>query len=220
MTLDATGPAWKLYAETPGRRSAQLLGDLLALGLVVLAIRAGQIVRTRVGELAAPGWELEQAGTRVHDSLAATGAEISAVPGVGDARRQPLDAIAATGGSIATVGRAQQSLVGQLATPLAVLVVLVGLLLVARWLVARVRWARAAREARRMARSQAGIRLLALRALTSRPVDTVAAVHHDPVTAWREGDPEVTATLAGVELRALGLRVPRWLGEDAAQPAP
>jgi len=74
---------------------------------------------------------------------------------------------------------------------------------------------RAVREACRMATSQAGVRLLALRALTSRSVDSLTAVHPDPATAWREGDADATAELAEVQLRALGLRAPSWRGRDA-----
>lgn len=66
-----------------------------------------------------------------------------------------------------------------------------------------------------MATSQAGICLLALRALTHRPSTALAAVHPDPAAAWRDGDPDVTARLADVALRALGLCTPStWVGHD------
>lgn len=39
--------------------------------------------------------------------------------------------------------------------------------------------------------------------------DTVKLYSADPVAAWRDGDTDVIAQLAGLELRATGLKPPR-----------
>jgi hypothetical protein len=74
------------------------------------------------------------------------------------------------------------------------------------WLPLRVRYAR-------MARSAAAVRavdtdLLALRAMTRRPVHRLLRVSPDPAAAWRRGDAEAIHGLAALELRSLGLRAP------------
>ncbi len=53
-----------LYAQTPGRRARQLIGDLLVLGWVVLWVRAGLWVHEVVGRLAAPDARSRTPGRR------------------------------------------------------------------------------------------------------------------------------------------------------------
>jgi hypothetical protein len=74
------------------------------------------------------------------------------------------------------------------------------------WLRARWRYARRAGSAVVLLRRPGGQRLLALRALARRPTGRLIAVHDDPIGAWFAGDPQVTAALAALELRSLGVR--------------
>jgi hypothetical protein len=60
-----------------------------------------------------------------------------------------------------------------------------------------------------MAKAPAGLELLALRALTTRPLHELAAVAPDPLQAWRTADPDVVRALARLELAAVGVRPPR-----------
>jgi hypothetical protein len=75
----------------------------------------------------------------------------------------------------------------------------------ALWLPPRLRWARAAGAAK-VLRSTGDLELLALRALARRPLPELAGLGPQPLRRLLAGDPEVTAALAGSELRALGLR--------------
>ena len=51
--------------------------------------------------------------------------------------------------------------------------------------------------------------LLALRAMTNRPVRRLLRVSPDPAAAWRRDDREVVHALAALELRSLGMKAPR-----------
>ena len=59
----AKGVPMQLYAERPIRRTAQLVSDLLALLLVILAVWLGTSVYDEVMKLRAPGDGLVDAGT-------------------------------------------------------------------------------------------------------------------------------------------------------------
>ena len=51
----------------------------------------------------------------------------------------------------------------------------------------------------------AGQQLLALRALTNRPLGKLTAISPDPAGAWRHADPAVIGGLAALELHSAGL---------------
>jgi hypothetical protein len=44
--------------------------------------------------------------------------------------------------------------------------------------------------------------------MANQPMNRLAKISDDPVAAWREGDSEVIARLADLELRSTGLRAP------------
>jgi len=77
------------------------------------------------------------------------------------------------------------------------------------WLFLRVRFFRRKWTALALASTPAGEQLLALRALANRPLAKLAAIHGDPVGAWRVQDPGAIHGLAALELRAAGVRTRR-----------
>lgn len=194
-----------LYADRTGRRVAQLLGDLAALAWTVLWVRLGFAVHDAVGALAAPGRGMEDAGGVLERNLRSAGEKAAGVPVVGDDLREPFDAAAGAGRSLAEAGRDQQALTADVALLLGVVTVVVPLTLALWWLARRIRWAREATAARRLLAGGADAGLFALRALAGRPLHRLRAVAADPVAGWREGDPEVVAALAALELRRLGV---------------
>ena len=198
-----------LYAQTPWRRARQLLGDLLVLGWVVLWVRVGQWVYDVVGQLAAPGRTLEDAGSSLAESLTSAGDTVARVPLIGDDVRAPFTAAGGAADSIAAAGVEVQEGVHQMALLLGLTVAAVPILLVAGvWLVVRARFVSRARAAGRILDSAADLDLFALRALATQPVRALARVSDDPANAWRRRDPEVVRSLAALELRSLGLREP------------
>lgn len=198
-----------LYAQTPWRRARQIVADLLVIGWVVLWVRVGLAVHDVVGRLAAPGRTLEDAGSSLSDGLGSAGETVARVPVIGDDVREPFTAAGGAADSIARAGVEVQDGVAQLALVLGVTIAAVPILLVvAVWLLVRVRFARRARAAGRILDSAADLNLFALRALATQPVRVLAGVSDDPADAWRRGDPEVVHALAALELRSLGLRPP------------
>jgi hypothetical protein len=77
------------------------------------------------------------------------------------------------------------------------------------WVPRRIRFARRARAAQKFIDNAADLDLFALRAMANQPMHKLAKISDDPVTAWRDGDAEVIAQLAGLELRTTGLKPPR-----------
>ncbi|ROO61710.1 hypothetical protein EDC02_3660 [Micromonospora sp. Llam0] len=197
----------QIYADRFPRAARQLATDLIVVVWVYLWIRAATWLHDRVGELAGAGRTLENAGTGLADNLADVGGRVGRVPLVGDELTGPFEQAAGAARSVAAAGQEQQDLVGELALVLAatMLVFPLGLVLFG-WLPLRVRWIRRASAAARLRGVPAGSDLLALRALTTRPLGTIAALGPDVAAGWRRGDPAVTDALAELELRALGLR--------------
>ena len=203
-----------LYAQTPWRRTFQIAGDLLVAAWIVLWVRAGLWVHEVVGQLAAPGRTLENAGTSLSESLTSAGDTVARVPLVGDDVRAPFTAASGAAGSIADAGVEVQEGVHQMALLLGLTVAAVPILLVAGvWLVVRARFVSRARAAGRILDSAADLDLFALRALATQPVRALARVSDDPANAWRRRDPEVVRSLAALELRSLGLREPSAAGD-------
>jgi hypothetical protein len=206
----------KLYADTPGRRTRQLVADLLVAAWTAGWVWLALTVHDLVSRLAAPGRGLETAGENLEGSLREAGDRAGGVPLVGDRLREALERASASGEALADAGRAEQEAVASLALLLAVALALVPVTFVlVTWLFFRVRWVREATAARRLLRAGAAPvlegagaaqDLLALRALARQPMRRLVKVDPDPAEAWRRGDAEVVDALATLELRGLGLR--------------
>jgi hypothetical protein len=74
------------YAETSGLRTRQVLADVV-VALWALLWLAGRAVHQAVQRLAAPGVELEQAGSGLSAGLRDAGGRIDDVPGIGGGLR-------------------------------------------------------------------------------------------------------------------------------------
>ena len=197
----------KLYADRLPVAIRQLLTDLFVVLWVYLWIRAGIWAHDMVLKLGVPGEKLQGAGTGIADNLAEAGGKVGRVPLVGDELTAPFTKAAEAARSLADAGREQQDLVGDLALALSLglLVFPLGLVLFG-WLPWRVGWMRRAGAAAALRAAPAGRDLLALRALTTRPLRDLAKVGPDVAEAWRRGDDSTVDALAALELRGLGLR--------------
>ena len=192
------------YAETPALRARQLLIDLLVAVWVIVWVRLGQAVHEAVGQLAAPGRELQEAGNGLSDGLSAAARRADDVPRVGDELSAPLEAAAGAGEALARAGVAQQDAVQVLALVLALLLAGVPIAwALQRWLPRRVAFARSHRAAVEL---RDDVELWALRAALHRPLRELARLGPDPVGRWRRGEPGAAEALARLERRAHGLR--------------
>ncbi|GGV32923.1 hypothetical protein GCM10010277_17720 [Streptomyces longisporoflavus] len=188
------------YAQNPGRRTRQLLGDGAVLLWTALWTAAAVVAYRLACLLTRPAPELP-------------------APPLGDPSRLPLvgdrvDSALRLAADFAGAGDPVTVRAAVVVGAVVVFLVPVGLVLNS-WLPRRLRWVRQAAAARDLAASSDGRELLALRALL-RPLDEVARTAYELPDAtagslaegWRGGDPEIIDALAEAELVRLGLRIP------------
>ncbi|GMA39647.1 hypothetical protein GCM10025883_16920 [Mobilicoccus caccae] len=198
-----------MYALTPARRSAQILGDLTVLLWCAAWIWAATIVHDLVLKLAEPAQRLQVAAGEFTSAMTDAGTSVSRIPLAGDELQGTFGRIAAVGVEADAAGVRFEQTVQHLGLALALVVALAPALgLGVPWLVMRTRFARRASAARRFLDSEADLDLFALRAMSRQPLPKLAAISADPVSAWRRGDTEVVHALAELELRSVGLRPP------------
>src|SRR5262245_61121534 len=104
-----------LYADTPGRRTAQLVADLLFVLWVVLWVWVGNAVHDSTMALAAPGYRTAEAATSMSGGLTDAGDSLRGLPVVGDDVAVPFDRAAEASDSLAEAGRDQVDAVEKLA---------------------------------------------------------------------------------------------------------
>ncbi|MCX5231180.1 hypothetical protein [Streptomyces sp. NBC_00233] len=199
----------RLYAQTPTRRTLQVLVDLIAVALIAVAVWAALVVRETIMLLAEPGRRVESSGDRLAEELGNAGDAASGVPLIGGVLKKPLEAAADAGSGFSDAGVSLQETVSQVAnvitTALIVIPVFFVLLL---WLPPRLLWIRRSSTLRRLAEAPGGADLLALRTLTGSP-GALAKLPVPPdgwADAWRQGDQEAIADLSAVALKHVGLR--------------
>ncbi|MDV3222309.1 hypothetical protein [Intrasporangium sp.] len=199
----------KLYADTPARRTRQLLGDVLVLLWVATWVWVGRGVYDTVLRLQAPADSLTAAGDSVHGALTGAGDQAARIPAVGDDLEAWLDRAAGSGTSLRSAGTSMSSTVEAVALWLGLITALVPVVIVAGlWLWVRVRFVRRATTAQRFIDSSDDLDLFALRALANQPMTALARVSADPAGDWRRRDPTIIRALATLELHDEGLRPP------------
>ncbi len=203
------GHIMRIYAQTPARRTRQIVADLLALAVIAVSVWFALLVHDAIMLLAGPGRAAESAGDRLAGGLESAGNAASRVPLVGDTLKKPLLSAAGAGTDLSQAGVSAQHSVSHLAFLVAVVLVVVPVLLVLLvWLPPRLRWVRATAGARRLLVGPGGADLFALRALTGplRDLPTARVPAGGFADAWRRGDQAAIEDLCRVGLKQLGLR--------------
>lgn len=197
----------QIYSEVPAARARQVLGDVVAVAVVVLAVVAGVAVAGAISALAEVGRTVERAGAGLEGTLADAAEALDGLPLVGGSASAPFTSASGAGATLVDAGRQQQELVGQLALVAGLAVALVPVLVVLRsWGARRLAFVRRARDVRALAAGPGGDDLLALRALAGQEARVLRSVADDPVGGWRRGDPATVRALADLALRDAGLR--------------
>lgn len=197
----------KPYADSPGRRTAQIVGDLLVVAWIVLWIRVGNAVHDGTMALAAPGRQTDESASAMAGQLRDAGGRLGETPLVGDELATPFDRAADASEGIASAGRASVEAVEQLAVVLGLAIALIPILVIlAVHLPRRWRFVREATAGARFIDSADDLDLFALRALAHQPMRVLARVSDDPAGDWRRKDPDVVRRLAEIELEDVGLR--------------
>lgn len=196
----------QLYADYPARAMRQIAWDAGALltigGVIALATWVGD----RINDLKGFGLRMESAGQDFKETMDAAGETLAGVPLIGDDIAAPFGRAAAVGSSLRQAGIDQQQQVGDLAVMVAFgIAVLPILAVIVMWLVPRIRFAMRASAAGRLARSEAAVDLLALRALLTAPPEALLSALPRPAEAWRLQEPAALQRLAAIELRRSGV---------------
>lgn len=195
------------YADNPGRRARQVVGDLLVVAVLVLAGWIAVQVHDAVEALAAPGDQLAAAGAGLRDNLIEAGDVAGDLPLVGEQLQAAIAQAGEAAASVEDSGRRQADAARSAADWIGWAVFLLpSLALLAAWLPRRLAYALIAGRTRRLAASVEGADLLALRALTRQPLRRLQSVSRAPAQEWRRGDAGTIALLARLELDDLGLR--------------
>lgn len=203
----------KLYADSPARRTRQVVADLVLVAWLVLWVWAGNAVHDATVELAGPGRQTESSASSMAEQLRDAGERLGGAPLVGDELAVPFDKAADASDGLASAGRDTADAVERLALLLGLAVALIPVLVAcALHLPARWRFVREASAGARFIDAQDDLDLFALRALAHQPMHVLARVSDDPAGAWRARDPEVVRALAALELADVGLRPPELPG--------
>jgi hypothetical protein len=198
----------KIYSDFAGRRTRQIIADVFALGAIALWVWFGYTVFTLINNLAVFGVQMEDAGAGFRETMTEVGETLGGVPLIGPGIRLPFDGASAAGATLEEAGQAQQDAVLQLATTLGIgTAALPVLMILIVWLVPRILFIRRAGRAKAVVTADAGLDLLALRALTTQKLSAITKIDADALGAWRRGEPEVVRRLAQLELRSSGVRL-------------
>ncbi len=198
----------KIYSDFPLQRTRQIVADLVALAVIGCGVWLGAAVGAAIATLAEAGRQLESAGAGFRSAMSDAGSALGQVPLIGTAIRVPFDAAGSTGGALEDAGQTTQSFIETTATIVGLVVAGVIVLCVCWfWIGRRIRFARRATEASRLADLVDGADILALRALMNGSARDLARVGDHPVEAWRLGNRNVIAMLAQLELREAGVRL-------------
>ena len=207
----------KMYADTPARRTRQLVADLLVLLWAVFWCWAGWSVHETTQELARPAERTQAAATGLSTSLSDTGDSLGDIPLIGSSASQPLDEAAGYADELAAASGRGIEAVNGLALRLGLAIALTPVLIVLFfYLPPRIAIVRNATAGQRFVDSTEDLDLFAMRALANQPLHLLARISPDPAGAWRAKDPVVVTQLAALEMHDVGLRPPPWLSGGPA----
>ena len=187
-----------------------MLADLAVLCWTVLWVLIGRSVHDSTIERFSPAGRLVETGDRINSGVAGADGQLSDLPMVGDSLSGVLDGLMGLGDPVSQSGRdlleSGESLADMLWLTVSGGPILTALLV---WLPFRLHFVwRSAALASQLRTVEDAESLLALRALTSQPLGTLARIDADPLAAWRRGDEDVVRALARTEARSMGVRLP------------
>jgi len=197
------------YADIPARRARQLAGDLWFVGWTILWIWVAFKLHDLVMNLAGPGLAISEGATSLATSIDSAGESVGGVPLIGDTLAGPFAGMSDAATAIASAGAAEADAISKLALFLSVALAFLAIVSFAVfWVPIRVAFIRRATAARQFVDADEDLDLFALRAMARQPLHVLARISDDPAGAWRRGDAAVIHALAGLELRAEGLKPP------------
>jgi len=196
----------KFYADSPRRRMAQILGDLVFVAFCAASVWVALQIYDHMMAFQEPSANIGDSGGDLAGSLKDAGDAISGIPLVPDSAGDALKDGAVASQTISEAGTTSADAIPGLARWLAIgLGSMAVLLACSIHLPGRFRFVRDATSGRKYLDGHEDVDLFALRALVRQPLHVLAELSDDPAGDWREGDPELVTKLAFLELRASGL---------------
>lgn len=194
----------KLYAETPRKRTRQIIQDAILLGWILIWAMFGMVAHDVVAKLAEPAASVARNSDSLSDSLQEISDKVDGVPVVGGALEEPFSSSSRAAAAVARESREQRELFLTAALWIGLFIavgpIALSLLL---YLPFRIRWVRQATAADRIRLDADDLYLFALRAVANRPFTELRKATPDPGAALAAGD---YAALARLELEQLGLK--------------
>lgn len=194
----------KIYAETPRKRTRQIIQDAILLGWILMWVLFGSVAHDVVAKLAEPAASVARNSDSLSDSLAEISDQVDGVPVVGGALEEPFSSSSRAAAAVARESREQRDLFLSAALWIGLFIavgpIALSLLL---YLPFRIRWVRQATAADRIRLDADDLYLFALRAVANRPFTELRKATPDPGAALAAGD---YAALARLELEQLGLK--------------
>lgn len=199
----------RLYPELRGPRARALVGDLVAIALLLLFAWAGLKVHDAVDRLAVLGEGVQATGGVVQDGFDSAADAVDGTPVVGGEIADGLrSAGEGSGGEVVELGEQGEEGAHDLANVLGfVIFALPSLLVLTRWLPGRIDQVRRLRAASSVLGDQATAerkRLVAMRAAFSLPYGQLLAYTRDPLGDLEDGryDALVAAALEDAGLKS------------------
>ncbi len=173
---------------------------------VLLWVGVGLKLYSSIDDLRAASDSAASSGAGLASRFTAIAQNVRALPLIGGALERPFADAAAASRALQDAGASASSSVHSMAIWSGLLVALLPIIwLAARYVPARIRWVREATAAATMRIDADDLRLFAIRAIATQPLDALQRACPDPGAALAAGD---YAPLAALELRRLGLPVP------------
>ena len=178
--------AIKLYPDVPQRRRSRMVRDAAIVLMLVFLAWMGRQVYVRVDSISVVASGVTTAGESVRGGFSDAAGAVSRIPVVGDRLSEALSSSGeATGGNVASLGEEGEDAIHRTALLVGGLTFLIpALLLLGLTLPERIRGIRRMDEAGRVLRDDGDperVRLLALRAAMSLPVDHLLEYTEDPI---------------------------------------
>jgi len=196
----------KFYADSPSRRMAQILGDLVFVAFCVASVWVALQIYDHLMAFAQPSSDIGQSGGELSGSLKDAGDAISGIPLVPDSAGDALADGAVAADSMAKAGSTSADAIPGLALWLSIGLGSIAVLLACSiHLPGRLQFIRDATSGRKYIDGHEDVDLFALRALVRQPLHVLAELSDDPAGDWRAGEPELVTKMAFIEMRACGL---------------
>jgi len=194
------------YADSPRRRMAQILGDLVFVAFCVASVWVSLQIYDHLMAFQEPSSNIGQSGDDLAGSLKDAGDAITGIPLVPDSAGDALKDGAVASSTMSDAGSTSAEAIPGLARWLAIgLGSMAVLLACAVHLPGRVRFVREATSGLKYVAGHEDVDIFALRALARQPLKALVDLSDDPAGDWREGDPDIVTRLAFLELRSCGL---------------